>query len=64
MGPDEIPIEFFKELDDKGLESIKQIMDIWWEEEEVRDDLLQASIALIYKKGIQQNVKTTDQFHS
>ena len=50
-GPDEIPAEFFKELDDEGLEEIRLILETWWEKEEVPDEIMEAKIALIYNKG-------------
>ena len=58
-GPDEIPIEFFKEmLDNDG--SIRQLtaaLNIWWnEKEEIPDDMLQARVVLIFKQGSTKDI--------
>ena len=36
-GPDEIPIELFKEMNDENLQSIQDIIKTWWEEQERKD---------------------------
>ena len=52
-GPDEIPIETFKELGRIGLVEILNMLNKWWEEEEeeMPEEVCQARIALIKKKG-------------
>ena len=48
-GPDEIPIEVFKEPGSAGLEYILNILNEWWEEkEEIPEEVCQARIALIF----------------
>jgi len=50
-GPDNVPIEVFKEMDDVNLERILDILNSWWTQEEVPEDLLQSRVVLIFKKG-------------
>ena len=48
MGPDEIPIEAFKELDQEGKELLLKIINEWWESEEteIPEEVSRARIAL------------------
>jgi len=50
-GPDDLPMEFYKWLDDESLEYIREVMNGWWLLGEFPEDKLQANIASIYKKG-------------
>ena len=50
-GPDEIPMEVIKELDDENISMLCDILNIWWREEEIEEQYLQATVCLIYKKG-------------
>ena len=50
-GPDEIPMEFYKELQETNLEHILELLNEWWAEEEVPTQVLQARVVLIFKKG-------------
>ena len=50
-GPDEIPMEAFKEMDDENLEKIVKMLNEWWSEEDVPEETLQARVVLIFKKG-------------
>ena len=50
-GPDEIPMETFKELDEQSLEIVLKIMNIWWKNEHIDKEYLRATVCLIYKKG-------------
>ena len=57
-GPDEIPIEFFKEMDDDNLQELLNALNKWWrEEEEIPDDFLKARIFLLYKKGQTKDIE-------
>ena len=47
-GPDEIPMEVFKELDRESLEKVAEILNIWWENEQIDEDFLKATVCLIY----------------
>ena len=55
-GPDEVPMEIIKEMDDDNKELILELLNQWWENEEIPKEQLQARIALIFKKG------STDKF--
>jgi len=50
-GPDEIPLDVFKELTEDNLELIRKLINIWWETEQIDPEFLQATVCLIYKKG-------------
>ena len=50
-GPDEIPMEIFKEMDEENLEEIKEILNYWWNNEKIPKEQLRARVVLIYKKG-------------
>ena len=50
-GPDEIPMELFKEMDDKCIELIGETLNEWWNEEDIPTETLKARVVLIYKKG-------------
>ena len=50
-GPDEIPMEFFKEITDVKLDGLLEVLNDWWKSEEVPEEQLQARIVLIFKKG-------------
>ena len=44
-------MEAYKEMDDENLEKLVEIMNEWWNNEEIPDENLQARIVLIFKKG-------------
>ena len=50
-GPDEIPMEAFKEMDDENLEHLLKTLNEWWKHEEIPEEILEARIAMIFKKG-------------
>ena len=54
-GPDEIPTEILKEMDEENREIIRELLNIWWREEEIPEEMLRARVVMIYKKG-----KTSD----
>ena len=56
-GPDEIPIEIFKELETRALEHIATALNIWWDDEAIEEEHLRAPICLIYKKGSTANME-------
>ena len=37
-GPDEIPMEIFKEMNTEALEELRKILNIWWNEENMSDE--------------------------
>ena len=50
-GPDEIPVELLKELGEEGLWEIRNVLNEWWNAEEIPEEQLRARVVLIYKKG-------------
>ncbi len=50
-GPDEIPVELLKELGEEGLWKIKNLLNEWWNGEEIPEEQMRARVVLIYKKG-------------
>ena len=44
-------MEIFKEMDDLSLESILEIINKWWREEHIHEEILEARIVMILKKG-------------
>ena len=50
-GPDEVPMELYKELDDDNLERVREVLNGWWNEEWIEDEALRARVVLIFKKG-------------
>ena len=50
-GPDGIPMDVFKEMDEDGLRVILDTLNEWWEEENMEEEMLRARIILIFKKG-------------
>ena len=55
-GPDEVPIEIYKEMTDTLLDLVREELNKWWTEETVPEDQLQARIVLIFKKGNTRNI--------
>ena len=55
-GPDTIPIEFFKELDTDNLEIIRTMINEWWNGVEIPEEVTQANVILLYKKGDKNNL--------
>jgi hypothetical protein len=50
-GPDGIPNEAFKGMDEINLQRLLELIHIWWEEEYIPDEVLEANVALIFKSG-------------
>ena len=46
-GPDEIPNEVFKEMDTEHLELVRELLNKWWTEEHIPDEVLRARVVLI-----------------
>ena len=51
VGPDNVPIELFKVLNDSNLEKIAEMYDKWWDTEAIPESATRAKVARIYKKG-------------
>ena len=50
-GPDDISFEFAKVLNETLRAEIRIMLDDWWHEEELPNELLQSRVASLYKKG-------------
>jgi hypothetical protein len=59
-GPDEVPMEVFKEMDDDNLVSILDLLSQWWTAGAMPPETLQARIVMIYKKGTQVKWRITN----
>ena len=55
-GPDGIPIEFLKEMDDEALERVRALLNNWWGSEHIPEDVLRARVVLIFKKGDKEDL--------
>ena len=49
-GPDELNMEILKELDEENRKEVLELMNIWWEKEEIPEEQLRARVVLISKK--------------
>ena len=54
-GPDDIPMEFYKWLDDENLDFLLKMINEWWETGTFPREGLKALTASIYKKGDPKN---------
>ena len=50
-GPDEIPTELIKEMNEENLDKILALLNTWWREENIEEEDLKARVVLIFKKG-------------
>jgi Holliday junction resolvase-like predicted endonuclease len=50
-GPDEIPTELIKEMNEENLNRILELLNTWWREENIEEADLRARVVLIFKKG-------------
>ena len=51
-GPDDVPMEIFKEMDEESLQSVLNILNQWWLAEKIEpEEALFARVVLLYKKG-------------
>ena len=57
-GPDGIPIQFCKWLDEENLENLVSMLNNWWSSGTFPAAKLKAHTASIYKKGDSQNQET------
>ena len=51
IGPDDTPIEFYKEMEIDSLQHLRHMLNQWWNNEHIPEDQLLAQVVLIYKKG-------------
>ena len=45
-GPDELPMEAFKEMDDENMILFTELLNKWWNEEDIPEEVLEARIVL------------------
>ena len=50
-GPDEIPMDFYKILEEEALTDTVDLFKEWWEKEWVPDAIMEARVVMIFKKG-------------
>ena len=50
-GPDEIPMEFFKELDATNRNELLNMLNEWWVNENMPPEVCRARVVMIFKKG-------------
>ena len=50
-GPDELPMELFKSMNEASMEQVAAVLHQWWEDEVMPAEALQARVATIFKKG-------------
>jgi len=50
-GPDEVPTELLKEMDEENLNRVLVLLNTWWREENIEEEDLKARVVLIFKKG-------------
>ena len=50
-GPDGIPAELLKWLNDTSLDSVTHILNHWWNGSAIPEELTQAEVVSLYKKG-------------
>ena len=50
-GPDEVPMELFEEMNNECLQEVANLLNQWWNEEDIPEETLRARVVLIYKKG-------------
>ena len=55
-GPDKIPAEFFKEMDQDSRRHVLGILNVWWDRGDMPETTLQARVVLIYKKGDKEDL--------
>ena len=53
-GPDELPNDFYKELDIMNRMYLLKLLNDWWINEEIPEEDLKANVVMILKKGTPQ----------
>ena len=54
--------ELIKSMNEDNLNRILELLNTWWREQNIEEEDLKARVVLIFKKGIQNNLRTTDPF--
>ena len=55
-GPDQVPIGFFKDTDREQLDMFLQLLDSWWNGEQMPTEATQAQVTFLFKKGDKANL--------
>ena len=55
-GPNNVPIDCYKELQEDSLKHIVALFNHWWRGGEITDAVTQAHVILLYKKGDNSNL--------
>ena len=55
-GPDDIPMELYKELDEDNLRQLDEIVKNWWNNEDMPKEETRARVVTIFKKGDTSNI--------
>eukprot|EP00975_Prorocentrum_lima_P041493 8714651-Prorocentrum_lima.AAC.1 len=55
-GPDLIPVEFFKAMDEESLSTALAILNSWWQSEHIPTSALRALVVLLFKKGSREDL--------
>jgi len=50
-------MEYFKELDDENLQEVLNLINMWYYNQEIPEEVLLARVVLIFKKGDAANLK-------
>jgi hypothetical protein len=50
-GPDGVPIELFKEMNEENRKEVLRILNEWWEGEEIPQEALRAKVVLLFQEG-------------
>ena len=50
-GPDCVPLEVFKEMEEDQLNVVLETLNVWWRTETIPDEATKARVVLIFKKG-------------
>ena len=58
-GPDDISFDFVKVLNETPREKLLVMLNDWWHEEELPNEILQSRVASLYKKETHRNLATT-----
>ena len=61
-GLDRIAMELIKWMNQQNRDILLRTINSWWEAEEAPKELYYAKVAILYKKGKQVKLKTTDPY--
>ena len=56
-GPDDITADWVKDLNQENRNKLLELINAWWEAEQLTDEMLEAKVASLYKKGDPDNLE-------